>query len=63
MTPAGFELPLPAARQPQMYVLDRATTGIGDCGVKSFKVTIWEWRFNNEMDIVIGQEEGCVCAH
>jgi hypothetical protein len=58
-----YELHFPATELWQNYVLDRAATGIGVCGVKSLKVTFWEWMFNSEMDIVIVQGEGCVCAH
>jgi hypothetical protein len=49
------ELPLPANKLPQIYAFNRAATGIGNCGVKSFKVTLWEWRFDSELGIVIEQ--------
>jgi hypothetical protein len=29
MTPAGFELAIPASERPQTHALDRAATGIG----------------------------------
>jgi len=57
MTPAIFELALPATKLPQTYDLDRATTGIGDCGVRSLKLTDWEGKFDSEMNIAIEQRK------
>ena len=39
MPPAGFELALLAPKLPHTYALGLAATGIGDCGVKSLKLT------------------------
>ena len=37
----------------QTYALDRATTGISDCGVTSLKLTNWEGKFDSEMNSAI----------
>jgi hypothetical protein len=34
-----------------------AATGIGDCGVTSLKVTVWEGKFDSEMNIAIEQRK------
>jgi len=62
MTPAIFQLALPVTKLPQTYSLDRATTGIGDCGVTSLKVTDWEGKFDSEMSIAVGQRKA-MCVH
>jgi len=62
MPPAVFELELPAPKLPQTYALDFAATGIGDCGVTSLKVTVWEGKSDSEMNIAIEQRMAlCVC--
>ena len=33
MSPAGFELAIPASERPQTYALDRAATGTGSFGI------------------------------
>jgi len=63
MTPAVFELALPATKLPQTYALDRAATGIDDCAVTSFKVTVGEGKFDSEMNIAVEQRKAvCVCT-
>jgi hypothetical protein len=62
MPPAGFELALPATKQPQTYALERAATGIGEFGVTSFKVTDWEGKFDSEMNIAAEQRKA-MCVH
>jgi len=53
MTPAIFELALPLSKLPQIYVLHRATTGFGNCGVTSLKLTDWEGNSDSELNIAI----------
>jgi len=53
MPPAGIELELPTTKQLQTYALDFAATRIGDCGVTTLKVTVWEGKFDSEMNIAI----------
>ena len=55
MTPAIFELALPATKLLQTYALDRAITGIGDCRITSLKLTDWEGKFDSEMNIATEQ--------
>ena len=57
MTPAIFELALPATKLPQTCTLHRASTEIGDCGVTSLKLTDWEGKFDSEMNIAIEQRK------
>ena len=52
---AGFELSLQATKLPQTYTLDRAAYGIGDCAVVNLEVTVWEGKFDSEMNIAIEQ--------
>jgi hypothetical protein len=47
---------------PQTYALERAATGIDDCGVTSLRATVWEKKFDNEMNIAIGQRKA-ICVH
>ena len=62
MTPAIFELALPATKLLQTYALDRATNGIGNCGVISLKLTGCVGKFDSEMNIAIKQRKA-MCVH
>jgi hypothetical protein len=62
LPPAGIEIALPATKLPQIYALERAATGIGDCGFTSLKATVWEKKFDNEMNIAIDQRKA-ICVH
>jgi len=46
---------LQATKLPQTYTLDRAAYGIGDCAVVNLEVTVWEGKFDSEMNIAIEQ--------
>jgi hypothetical protein len=46
---------MPATSLPQTYALDRAATGIADCGFTSLKSTVFEVKLDSEMNIAIEQ--------
>jgi len=53
MPPPGIELELPTSKLLQTYALDLAATRIGDCGFTNLKLTVWDGKFDSEMNIAI----------